>query len=212
MSYLLFLLRKVNQLLMKNDYNQELINIINNLGDSKPKLLLHSCCGPCSSAVIERLRPYFQITVFYYNPNIEPEAEYLKRQACQIELLDQLAIPYLAPSYDHELFQNTIKDQELVKENHHRCALCINLRLSQTAQKAKTEGFAYFGTTLTISPHQDAQLINQIGLKLALEDKINFLPADFKKQNGYQRSIELSNKYHLYRQNYCGCLASKKQP
>lgn len=192
------------------NYNEEMKKIIKTF-DSKKTILLHSCCGPCSSSVIERIKPYFDITVLYYNPNIEPKEEYEKRKSEQIRLLKELNIKYMDCDYDNDIYREKIKGTEEEKEGGARCTLCFMLRLSKTAKLAKENNFDYFGTTLTVSPHKNSELINKIGFKEAEKEGINFLPADFKKEEGYKRSIELSKKYNLYRQDYCGCIYSKEE-
>lgn len=191
------------------NYNEEMKKLIKTF-DTKKTILLHSCCGPCSSSVIERLMPYFDITVLYYNPNIEPKEEYEKRKAEQIRLLKELGVKYMDCDYDNETYHEVVKGMEKEKEGGARCALCFMLRLSKTAKLAKENDFDYFGTTLTVSPHKNSELINKIGFKEGEKLGIEFLPADFKKEDGYKRSIELSKKYDLYRQDYCGCLYSKE--
>lgn len=192
------------------NYNEEMKKIIKTF-DKKKTILLHSCCGPCSSSVIERVKPYFDITVLYYNPNIEPKEEYEKRKSEQIRLLKELNIKYMDCDYDNNIYREKIKGTEEEKEGGARCTLCFMLRLSKTAKLAKENNFDCFGTTLTVSPHKNSELINKIGFKEAEKEGINFLPADFKKEEGYKRSIELSKKYNLYRQDYCGCIYSKEE-
>lgn len=193
---------------MNINYNEEMKKIISNLDDHN-KLLLHSCCGPCSSSVIERLRDYFDITVIYYNPNIEPKEEYEKRKSEQLRLLNELGIKFMDIDYLNNEYQEKVKGYENEPENGLRCPLCFELRLDKTASKAKENNFDYFGTTLTVSPHKNSKIINEIGLKLEEKYGVKFLLSDFKKEDGYKRSIELSKKYDLYRQDYCGCLYSK---
>lgn len=193
---------------MNINYNEEMKKIISNLDDHN-KLLLHSCCGPCSSSVIERLRDYFDITVIYYNPNIEPKEEYEKRKSEQLRLLNELGIKFMDIDYLNNEYHKKIKGYENEPENGLRCPLCFELRLDKTASKAKENNFDYFGTTLTVSPHKNSKIINEIGLKLEEKYGVKFLLSDFKKEDGYKRSIELSRKYDLYRQDYCGCLYSK---
>ena len=178
----------------------------------KKKILLHSCCAPCSTAVIERLKEEFDITIFYYNPNIYPEDEYKKRKNEEIKYIKHLNnvekdinISFLDCDYDCEKFYSAVKGYENEREGGARCAICFNLRLSETAKKAKDLGFDIFGTTLTVSPHKNAELINSIGMGIEKEIGIKFLVSNFKKQNGYKRSIELSKQNNIYRQNYCGC-------
>lgn len=183
----------------------------------KPTLLLHSCCGPCSSAVIERLMADFSITVFYYNPCIHPEEEYIKRKNTQLELIADLnkdlnaGIKFLDCDYDAEKYFELTNGFENEREGGARCNVCFLQRLEKTASEAKENGFDYFTTTLTVSPHKNAELINQIGNSLSEKYDIKFLPSNFKKQNGYLRSIQLSKQYSLYRQNYCGCIYSKRE-
>ena len=193
---------------MNINYNEEMKKIISNLDDHN-KLLLHSCCGPCSSSVIERLRDYFDITVIYYNPNIEPKEEYEKRKSEQLRLLNELGIKFMDIDYLNNEYHEKVKGYENEPENGLRCPLCFELRLDKTASKAKENNFDYFGTTLTVSPHKNSKIINEIGLKLEEKYGVKFLLSDFKKEGGYKRSIELSKKYDLYRQDYCGCLYSK---
>ena len=193
---------------MNINYNEEMKKIISNLDDHN-KLLLHSCCGPCSSSVIERLRDYFDITVIYYNPNIEPKEEYEKRKSEQLRLLNELGIKFMDIDYLNNEYHKKIKGYENEPENGFRCPLCFELRLDKTASKAKENNFDYFGTTLTVSPHKNSKIINEIGLKLEERYGVKFLLSDIKKEDGYKRSIELSKKYDLYRQDYCGCLYSK---
>ncbi len=197
----------------KINYDKVLEELIKNL-DGKPTLLLHSCCGPCSSYVITYLKDYFKITVLYYNPNIEPEDEYLKRKGEQIKLIQELNdndVTLLDIDYDNKSYRDKVKGREEDKEGGLRCHLCYELRLNKTAQVAKEKGFDYFGTTLTVSPYKNAQVLNQIGEKLANTYNIKWLYSDFKKKDGYKKSIELSKKYALYRQDYCGCEFSKIQ-
>lgn len=180
-----------------------------------PTLLLHTCCAPCSSAVIERLSKYFRITVFYYNPNIEPLEEYLKRKEEQKRFLSEVTTPYpinfLDCDYEHEEFIQLSKGLENEKEGGPRCLKCYRLRLLKTALKAQEFHFDYFGTSLTVSPYKNAQVLNQIGEELQKKFNVKYLYSDFKKRNGYKRSTELSKDYHLYRQDYCGCSFSKAQ-
>jgi len=177
-----------------------------------PTLLLHSCCAPCSSYVLDYLSVYFSITVFFYNPNIHPEEEYEKRLKGQIELINQLpvknAVNFISGPYETELFFQKIKGLEQEPEGKKRCLKCFELRLEKTAQKAIELGYDYFTTTLTISPHKNALAINQIGSHIASIYHLNYLYSDFKKKDGFKNSISLSHKYQLYRQNYCGCIFS----
>jgi len=174
------------------------------------KLLLHSCCAPCSTACIEALKDYFDITVFYYNPNITDEQEYQKRKAEQIKLLKILSIPFIEGDYNVKDFFDGAKDLANEKEGGKRCEFCIKLRLEKTAEYANNFGFDYFCSTLSVSPHKNSQYINSVGQAITLENT-KYLVNNFKKNNGFLRSIRLSNQHNLYRQNYCGCIYSKRQ-
>lgn len=178
-----------------------------------PTLLLHSCCAPCSSYVIEYLSKYFKITVFYYNPNISPDNEYRYRADEQKRLIESMPlenpVEFLEGEYNPADFFEASKGLENEPEGGARCAKCFNLRLSKTAETAKQGNYDYFTTTLTISPLKNAKLINNIGIELSKKYDVPYLQSDFKKKNGYKRSIVLSKEYNLYRQNYCGCIFSK---
>ena len=197
----------------KINYDKEMTNIISQLKDHK-KLLLHSCCAPCSSTCIERLTPYFDITILYYNPNIEPYDEYIKRKNEEIRFIREYPninkLDIIDCDYDNEKFLDIAKGLEDEPERGKRCLKCYNLRMEYTANKAKELGYDYFATTLTLSPLKDSQVLNNIGYAISKRVGILYLPSDFKKQNGYKRSIELSKEYNLYRQNFCGCMYSKK--
>ena len=173
----------------------------------KPKLLLHSCCGPCSTGVIGRLTKMFDITVFYYNPNVYPNEEYIKRQNEQEKYLNKLNanIKLIKCDWDNTTYETAVKGLETCPEGGDRCKVCFYLRLQQTAKYAKENGFDLFATTLSVSPHKNAELINELGLQLQKDFDINYLISDFKKQDGYLNSIRLSKEYDLYRQDYCGC-------
>lgn len=188
------------------NYQVELDKIINSL-DYRPKLLMHSCCAPCSSYCITYLKEYFDITILYYNPNIEPYEEYLKRKEEQIRLCDILGVGIMDCDYDNEAFRKMVFGLENEKEGGLRCFSCYELRLRKTAELASK--FDYFTTTLTVSPYKNSNKINEIGLKLQDEYGVKYLVSDFKKKEGYKKSIELSKKYNLYRQNFCGCVYSK---
>ena len=181
----------------------------------RPRLLLHSCCAPCSSAVTERLAPDFSLSLFFYNPNISSKEEYQKR-------LDELRrfvkeypfsspIPVLEGEYLPSRFIDAVKGLEKEPERGKRCEVCFRLRLEEAAKQAKEENFDFFTTTLSVSPHKDAVLLNRIGEEMGEKYKVPFFPSDFKKKNGYLRSCTLSKEYRLYRQSYCGCIFSKLQ-
>lgn len=175
----------------------------------KPVLLLQCCCAPCSSAVLERLKEHFRLKLYFYNPNIYPEEEYEKRLAQFDKLLGaeefSNGIEILPSVYEPEKFEEAVKDLHNEKEGGARCTQCFILRLEETAKKAKEIGADYFCTTLTVSPHKNSQLLNELGLKAQEKYGVKFLLSDFKKKEGYKRSTVLSNELGLYRQNYCGC-------
>ena len=181
----------------------------------KPKLLLHVCCAPCSSYVLEYLNEYFDITVFYYNPNISSSAEYEKRLNEEIRFVHEYPfksnINIIPGEYDNDKFEDLIKGLEEEKEGGARCFKCYRLRLEESAKYAKDNNFDYFTTTLSISPYKNSKVLNEIGHELSEKYGIKYLYSDFKKRNGYKRSIELSHEYNLYRQDYCGCHFSKKK-
>ena len=196
------------------NYQKELDNTIVQLQNETriPTLLLHSCCAPCSSYVLEYLSQYFLITVFYYNPNISPESEYEKRILEQKALIEKMETKYpvsfLSGDYGSKTFYQITRGMEDLAEGGERCFRCYELRLRETAKLAKEKKFDFFTTTLTISPHKNAEKLNQIGVRLGEEYGVQYLMSDFKKKNGYKRSIELSKAYGLYRQDYCGCIFS----
>lgn len=190
---------------MNQNYQIKLDSLLNSL-TYRPKLLLHSCCGPCSSYVTEYLTKYFDIWIYYYNPNIYPESEYVHRLETQQKFLEITNFGIITDSeYNHRTFTDAVKGYEKEPEGGKRCDLCFRLRLEATAKKASNEKFDFFGTTLTVSPHKNAQLLNRIGEEFSEKYNIKWLYSDFKKREGYKRSIELSKEYNLYRQNYCGC-------
>ncbi len=201
----------------KVNYQKELDKLILELKKEEkvPRLLLHSCCAPCSSYVLEYLSQYFEVTVFYYNPNIYPESEYTKRVLEQQKLISEMRFKYpvtfIAGNYDSEKFYNMARGLEDVKEGGERCFKCYELRLREAAKIAKNGEYDFFTTTLSISPLKNAQKLNEIGMLLAEEYGIEYLLSDFKKKNGYKRSVELSEQYGLYRQDYCGCVFSMKE-
>lgn len=202
---------------MNRNYQKELEQVITGLEREQkaPALLLHSCCAPCSSYVIEYLSSYFHITVFYYNPNIYPDEEYEKRVEEQMRFIQEFPTKYpvkfLRGEFEKERFYDTVKGFEQIKEGGERCFRCYELRLSETARTAQNMDVDYFTTTLSISPLKNAAKLNEIGEALALEYGVAYLNSDFKKKNGYKRSVELSNAYGMYRQDYCGCVFSKQE-
>lgn len=184
---------------------KEFENFLENTKEKK-KLLIHACCGPCSTSVLELLNKYFLIDVLYYNPNIYPEEEYKKR----LNELKKVSKNVISFSYDSDLFTNLVKGLETEKEGGLRCYKCIEARLRKTATYAKENGYDFFTTTLSVSPHKNSKMINEIGYKLEKEYNIKYLYSDFKKKEGYKRSITLSKDLNLYRQTYCGCKYSIK--
>lgn len=188
--------------------------IIKNIsGEDKPKLLLHSCCGPCSSAVLERIEGYFDIDVFYYNPNIDSADEFYRRSDEQIKLVEDLGlddkIDVKVIKYNHQDFLSYIKGFEKYEEGGARCFRCYRQRLEETAKYAAENNYDYFTTTLSISPHKNSQILNRLGKFLSEKYKVNYLFSDFKKKNGFKRSVELTDKFNMYRQDYCGCEFSR---
>lgn len=202
---------------MKINYQIELEKIIEQIKKEgrTPTLLLHSCCAPCSSYVLEYLSKYFEITIFYFNPNITEKEEYLKRVAEQKRLIKELnalnSIHFLEGNYDPDIFFEMAKGLEEEPEGGTRCIKCYYKRLEETAKVAKEKNYDYFTTTLTVSPYKKSEKLNKIGANLEEQYHISYLRSDFKKKNGYKRSIELSKVYGLYRQDYCGCIYSKKE-
>ena len=192
----------------KRNYQKELDALIESM-TTRPRLLLQSCCGPCSSYVLEYLTAYFDVTLLYYDPNIRPEAEYEKRMAALKKLLAAMPMDHppalIEPGWRGGEFEAAARGLEQEPEGGARCAVCFRLRLEETARQAAAGGYDWFGTTLTVSPHKNAPLLNAIGEALASEYGVKWLPSDFKKRNGYLRSIQLSKQYGLYRQEYCGC-------
>ena len=199
----------------KINYQKELDKITDNIdAGNPPRLFLHSCCAPCSSYTLEYLSNYFDITVYYFNPNISPKEEFDKRFAEQKRLIDSLPaknpIKLVLGEYNYDDFLQIARGYENVAEGGERCFRCYRMRLESTARIAKEQGFDYFCTTLSISPLKNSQKINQIGYEVAQKYGIKWLPSDFKKREGYKRSIELSKEYNLYRQSFCGCIFSKE--
>lgn len=182
--------------------------------DTVPSLLLHSCCAPCSSTVISILSNYFKVTVFYYNPNIDTKEEYEKRKKEQIKFINEYQtknkVSFLDCDYEQESFLNRVRGLENEPERGARCPVCFKLRLEKTAKEAKKSKFDYFATTLTLSPYKNALQINEIGMFLEKNIGVKYLVSDFKKNDGYKKSIEYSKKFNLYRQDYCGCKFCKK--
>ncbi len=201
----------------KRNFQRELERILQETerAGAAPALLLHSCCAPCSSYVLEYLSRYFSITVFYYNPNIYPSEEYRRRVAEQQRLIREMdcvhPVSFVEGPYDTGRFYAMAKGLEQEREGGERCFRCYRLRLEQAAALARAEGFDYFTTTLSISPHKNAAKLNEIGEELAAVYGVRHLPADFKKKEGYQRSIALSREFGLYRQDYCGCVFSQRE-
>ena len=199
----------------KMDENLKEIEMEIAKGKKPPTLLLHSCCAPCSSYVLEYLTNYFQITALFYNPNISEEEEYQKRVKELRRLLEELPIRYpvrfMEGNYNPQEFNDAVKGLEHLGERSKRCYACYLLRMEYAAKIAKEQGFDYFTTTLSISPHKNAKWLNEIGKQLSEQYELSYLYADFKKRNGYKRSIELSAQYHLYRQDFCGCAYSKAE-
>ena len=197
---------------MKEDYQRQTDAALDALGGKKQSLLLQVCCGPCASAVLEYLACYFDVTVLYYNPNTQPEAEYRKRGEWLRKVLSHYPDVRLDDcDYDGEAFDEIAVGLEREPEGGKRCTRCFELRLRETARRAAEGGFDWFCTTLSVSPYKDAERLNAIGERLAEEFGVKWLPSDFKKRGGYQRSIEFSREWGLYRQKYCGCLFSLEQ-
>ena len=216
----------------KRNYAKELDKIIeeNQRSEKRPKLLLHACCAPCSSYCLEYLREFFDVTVFFYNPNITADAEYKKRVEEEKRLIAELnlqveeqffpemnstkragKIGIIEGEYDPKVFYDAVRGYEDCREGGDRCRKCFELRLNETARIAAEEGFDLMTTTLTISPLKNADVLNEVGEQAAGAEGITFLPSDFKKKEGYKRSIELSRKFGLYRQDFCGCSFSKAE-
>ncbi|MBO5277135.1 MAG: epoxyqueuosine reductase QueH [Clostridia bacterium] len=195
----------------KMNYDKKMIEQMSNAKEGAT-LLLHSCCAPCSSACLERLKDKFKITVLYYNPNIDEEEEYQKRKAEQIRFLQETGwAEFLDCDHDAEAFAKMAQGLENEPERGKRCYACYALRLKKTAELAKEKGFDYFATTLTLSPHKNAEWLNEIGEREGGRYAVNYLFSDFKKQGGYYRSTALSVEYNLYRQDFCGCKYSKRK-
>ncbi len=199
----------------RRNYQKELDRIIQKRGKRLPRVLLHSCCGPCSSAVLEYLTQYFDVTLLWYNPNIYPREEFERRFKTQVELIEKMGlaekVSVLAEPWKSEDYYARIKGLEDEPEGGRRCEVCFRLRLIEAARLAKHYGFDYFCTTLTLSRHKDADLINRLGEEIGRAAGVSWLPSDFKKRDGENRSVELSEKYGIYRQLYCGCKFSLRR-
>lgn len=199
---------------MNRNYQKELDKLINEIpAGTTPTLFLHACCAPCSSYCIEYLSKYFKITIYYYNPNISEESEYIKRVKELKRLIYEMPleneVKFMEGEYNPKLFFDAVKGLEKEPEGGLRCRVCYEIRMREAARLASELSFDYFTTTLSISPHKNAVWINEIGEELSKEYQVPHLPSDFKKKNGFKRSIELSENYNLYRQNFCGCVFSK---
>ena len=194
------------------NYQLEMEKVLRTLDGTRPKLLLHACCAPCSSATLERLSAHFDLTILYYNPNIYPPEEYHRREAELERFVEQAGYhyPVVELPYDPQEFYSAVAGLENEPERGGRCTVCYRLRMRRAAQYAAEHDFDWFTTTLSISPHKDAKRINAIGQELEAEFGVKHLPSDFKKHNGYLRSLQLSEQYGLYRQDYCGCEFSAK--
>ena len=199
----------------KRNYMRELDGIVEQSGGRRPRVLLHSCCGPCSSAVLENLIRNFEVTLLWYNPNLYPQEEFDRRFATQLELIEKMGlaedVPVLAESRKHEDYLARVKGLENEPEGGARCTECFRQRLVECAKLAKQYGFDYFCTTLTLSRHKDAVRINALGEEIGKAFGVAWLPSDFKKRGGEERSRQLSAQYGLYRQNYCGCEFSMRE-
>lgn len=198
----------------KINYNLEMEKIIKKIDlENKPRLLLHSCCGPCSSAVLERINEYFDMDIFYYNPNIDSSSEFYRRADEQKDLVKYLdlddKIGVEVVKYNHDEFLDYVKGFEKYEEGGARCFKCYRQRMERAAEYAKENNYDYFTTTLSISPHKDSQILNKIGEDISKKIGVKYLYSDFKKKNGFKRSVELTDKFNMYRQKYCGCEFSK---
>ncbi len=202
-----------NEYKIKNMGNEYIKKFDEQIKTGKGKrLLLHCCCAPCSSAVLEKLAEHFEVTVYFYNPNIQPYSEFEKRLSEQRRFIEERysgSIAVIEAPYEKERFIKLAEGKEAQPEKGERCYLCYKLRMESAAKYAKDNGFDCFTTALSVSPHKSADFINEIGLRLEKEYKVEFIYSDFKKREGYKRSIELSHTYNLYRQDYCGCIYSK---
>ena len=198
----------------QRNYAQQMDAVLAGLGGTRPRLLLHACCGPCSSAVLEQLCRYFEITVLYYNPNTWPAAEYYRRgEELQkfVAAAHPLGVTVVEDTYDPQQFYTAVAGLENEPERGERCTVCYRMRLERAAQYARAHGFNWFTTTLSISPVKDPVRLNTIGCELAQQYGLNYLQSEFRKKDGYKRSLALSAEYGLYRQDYCGCIFSKQE-
>ena len=197
------------------NYDIKLKEIISSLSNKTPTLLLHACCGPCSSYVLSYLTNYFKITILYYNPNIYPETEYIRRKEEAKRLIQEMpfknSVDFIELDYNPDEFYQAVKGKENLGERSIRCFECYKLRLDKTAAYAKENNFDYFTTTLSISPYKNSTWINEIGEELQTKYQVKYLYGDFKKNDGYKKSLEFSRLYNLYRQDYCGCVYSKEE-
>ena len=196
------------------NFAQQMDEVLKTLGPQRPKLLLHACCGPCSSAVLEKLCRYFEITVLYYNPNTWPAEEYYRRGEELKKFVAQahpLGVTVIEDHYDPQEFYTAVQGLENEPERGERCTVCYRMRLERAAQYARGHGFNWFTTTLSISPVKDPVRLNTIGCELAQQYGLNYLQSEFRKKDGYKRSLALSAEYGLYRQDYCGCIFSKQE-
>jgi len=196
------------------NFAQQMDEVLKTLGPQRPKLLLHACCGPCSSAVLEKLCRYFEITVLYYNPNTWPAEEYYRRGEELKKFVAQahpLGVTVIEDHYDPQEFYTAVQGLENEPERGERCTVCYRMRLERAAQYARAHGFNWFTTTLSISPVKDPVRLNTIGCELAQQYGLNYLQSEFRKKDGYKRSLALSAEYGLYRQDYCGCIFSKQE-
>lgn len=200
----------------RRNYMREFDGIVQKNAGERPRLLLHSCCGPCSSSVLETLTKYFDVTLLWYNPNLYPQEEFERRFATQIELVEKMGlaedVPVLAESRKHDDYLRRVEGLEAEPEGGKRCTECFRLRLVECAKLARQYGFAYFCTTLTVSRHKDAERLNALGEEIGKAFGVEWLPSDFKKRGGELRSQQLAEQYGLYRQNYCGCEFSLRKP
>ena len=206
------MLREVRSLPNRVNYDKQMQSVLASLGTDRPRLLLHACCAPCSSAVLERLAESFELSLLYYNPNIDPPAEYYRREAELERFVEQAGFlyPVIELPYDPQEFYTAVRGLEQEPEKGARCTVCYRLRLEQTARYAAAHGFEWFCTTLSISPLKDPVRINEIGQELAARYGLHWLPSEFRKREGYKRSLTLSAEYGLYRQEYCGCVFSRQ--